>query len=302
MTSPFEHHYNRDTTPERVVVLGASGFVGGAIAARAETAGIAVVRLSRADVDLCAADCPAKLSAILRPGDSLVAASAQAPCKDAAMLANNMVIVRNLIEAIKNSPIAHLINISSDAVYPDEPVPLHERTPMAPGSTHGAMHLAREIALEAELSMPILHLRPTLIYGHNDPHNGYGPNRFLRLAQNNEDIKLFGEGEERRDHVLIDDLADISLKALLRKTSGALNAVTSEVHSFREIAELIVSICKSRSKIKGSPRVGEMPHKGYRPFDNSAVRAAFPGFQFTPLDAGLRQVATQMNNQATGNG
>ena len=44
-------------------------------------------------------------------------------------------------------------------------------------------------------------LRPTLIYGAGDPHNGYGPNRFRRLAATGKPIILFGEGEERRDHV-----------------------------------------------------------------------------------------------------
>ena len=38
-------------------------------------------------------------------------------------------------------------------------------------------------------------LRPTLIYGTDDPHNSYGPNN-NRLATKNEDIILYGEGEE----------------------------------------------------------------------------------------------------------
>jgi hypothetical protein len=30
-----------------------------------------------------------------------------------------------------------------------------------------------------------------------------------------------------------------------------------------------------------------MPHNGYRPFDPTAIRAAFPGFRITSLDEGL---------------
>ena len=48
-------------------------------------------------------------------------------------------------------------------------------------------------------------LRPTLIYGEGDPHNGYGPNKFMRLAKKNEDILLFGKGEELRDHININE-------------------------------------------------------------------------------------------------
>src|SRR5256885_1405531 len=73
---------------------------------------------------------------------------------------------------------------------------------------------------------PLAILRPTLLYGAEDPHNGYGPNRFRRLANAGADITLFGEGEERRDHVLIDDLAEIVLRVLKRRSTGTLNIAT----------------------------------------------------------------------------
>ena len=102
------------------------------------------------------------------------------------------------------------------AVYGDEPLPLSEASAAAPGSLHGAMHLARELAFKAELKAPLAVLRPTLIYGAADPHNGYGPNRFRRLANEGTDIVLFGEGEERRDHVAVDDVAELSHVLLVR--------------------------------------------------------------------------------------
>ena len=39
-------------------------------------------------------------------------------------------------------------------------------------------------------------MRSTLIYGEGDPHNGYGPNRFHRLAAAGQEIVLFGEVPE----------------------------------------------------------------------------------------------------------
>ena len=57
-------------------------------------------------------------------------------------------------------------------------------------------------------------LRPTLIYGTDDPHNSYGPNSFYRLATKNEDIVLYGEGEELRDHVHIDDVSTLAYMML----------------------------------------------------------------------------------------
>ena len=98
---------------------------------------------------------------------------------------------------------------------------------------------------------------------------------------------LFGEGEERRDHVFIDDLAEIALRVLQRKSQGTLNVASGKVHSFRDIAEKVVRISGRQVPIKLSPRVGSMPHKGYRPFDIAGCRSAFPEFAYTSLDRGL---------------
>ena len=46
--------------------------------------------------------------------------------------------------------------------------------------------------------------------------------------------------------------------------------------------------------IKGSPRKGPMPHNGYRPFDVSATRDAFPEFRYTLPSEGIARVHSQM--------
>jgi nucleoside-diphosphate-sugar epimerase len=259
--------------------MGAGGFIGGAIAARLERDGVAVLGLSRKEVDLLADGAERKLSSLLRPGDSFVAVSAIAPVKNVDMLVDNLRMVRAMTKALAGAELAHVVNISSDAIYADGPVPLTESTPAAPTSLHGAMHLARELALRAEAKAPLAMLRPTLVYGARDPHNGYGPNRFRRLAAEGREIVLFGEGEERRDHVCVDDVAEIAARVLFRRSRGELNVATGEVCSFRDIALMIRKISGQKDlQIKSSPRTGAMPHGGYRPFDVSACRAAFPDF------------------------
>jgi nucleoside-diphosphate-sugar epimerase len=126
-----------------------------------------------------------------------------------------------------------------------------------------------------------------LLYGAADPHNGYGPNRFRRCANSGEDIVLFGEGEERRDHVTVNNAAEVIFRVLQRRSIGTLNIATGEVHSFREIAERVVALSPQKVGVKTCPRNGPMPHNGYRPFDISACRDAFPDFSYTPLDIGL---------------
>ena len=84
----------------------------------------------------------------------------------------------------------HLIYISSDAVYKDIKTKINENSKTEPKSLHGIMHLTRELLFGAHFNNLCI-LRPTLIYGEEDPHNGYGPNQFIRLAKKNYPIKIY---------------------------------------------------------------------------------------------------------------
>jgi nucleoside-diphosphate-sugar epimerase len=293
----LEHLNAAPQAPSRVVVAGAAGFVGNAIAARLERDRIPVLRITRREIDFTATGADAKLAALLRTGDVLVAVAARAPVKNPDMLVENMLIARALAKAAAGTALAQVVNVSSDAVYADSPEPLTERSCASPGSLHGAMHLAREVMFAAEVKSPLAHLRPSLLYGAGDPHNGYGPNRFRRLAAQGEDIVLFGEGEERRDHVHIDDVGELAARVILRKSRGVLNIATGEVHSFRAIAEQVVALSGQKVVIRGSPRSGPMPHDGYRPFDVAACRQAFPDFRYTSLRDGLARAAAAERGQ-----
>jgi UDP-glucose 4-epimerase len=273
--------------PNRVVVVGAGGFVGNAIAARLERDGVPVLRLARPDIDLLAPDAVDQLAARLGAGDVLVAAAARAPCKTIEMLRDNVIMACALVRAAARCAPVQVVNISSDAIYADSAEPLTEHSITAPDSLHGAMHLARETMFRSEITAPLVMLRPTLIYGAGDPHNGYGPNRFRRLANNGGPIVLFGEGEERRDHVLVDDVAEIAARVIYRRSSGALNVATAVTASFRDIAAQVVKASGRSVAINHAPRSGPLPHNGYRPFDNAVCRAAFPDFAFVPLKEGL---------------
>ena len=270
-------------------MIGAAGFVGRAVTDRLVADGLSVLALGRSTVDLLSTNAADRLADLLSDGDVIVAAAARAPCKNLDMLIENMTMVRAMLDAIARVAVAHVVNVSSDAVYGDEPVPLHEASATAPGSLHGAMHLAREIAFR-ELSVPLAIVRPTLIYGAADPHNGYGPNRFRRLAAAGEPIVLFGDGEERRDHVHIDDVAEMIAHIVMHRSTGLLNIASGAVHSFRAIADLVAAQYGNAVEVRRTKRTGPMPHGGYRPFDISAIEAAFPRLRMTQLVDGIKRV------------
>ena len=292
----LKHLHEQPRIPGRIVILGAGGFIAGAVSRALSSAGIPVLGLGRPKLDLMTPASSAMLKGELRADDVLVFASAKAPVKNLQMLRENLVMAENVCIALKEQPVAHVVYISSDAVYTDSPEPLTEVSPAEPASYHGVMHLAREVALRNEHAGPLAIVRPTLVYGFDDPHNGYGPNRFRRLAAEGKEIVLFGEGEERRDHVDVEDVASLVSKIVLHRSAGVANAVSGGVASFRELAEFAASEFSPRVAIKGSPRSGPMPHNGYRPFDNRAVLAAFPGFRFKPWREGLSAIHARMKS------
>jgi len=283
------YHINtKEAKPKRVIVLGAKGFIGSATVAHLLQDGVNVLALGRENIDLCNEHATDQLIEMLSPDDVLVIAAAKSPCKTYTELLENIAMMKMICDALVKQPVKQVIYISSDAVYADSMEKLTESSPAAPTSLHGVMHLAREQMLASIVAAEdLLFIRPTLVYGVNDLHNGYGPNSFYRLVRQGKPIKLFGQGEERRDHVHVSDVAEIIRLCLLQHSYGVFNAVTGEVISFFEIAEKITQLFDSPVEIQYLPRSGPMPHDGYRAFDVALSKKVFPDFVCTSFSDGL---------------
>jgi UDP-glucose 4-epimerase len=280
-------HRDAPKKPERVIVIGAGGFVGAAIVRELCKAGMAAVPLTRGEVDLLAADGADRLKAKLAPEDSVVFVSAIAPARNTAQLMANLRMAEAACAAFLAVPPAHLVYISSDAVYADDANPVTERSPVAPSTMHGMMHAAREMMFRTEYRGPFAALRPTLIFGANDPHSGYGPNRFRRQAAKGEPITIFGEGEEKRDHVAIEDVARLAVRILRHGSTGALNAVTGISTSFHDVAQIVAEQFTPHAEVKMVPRPGPRPHLLHRFFDITDCYKSFPDFHFESLATAL---------------
>jgi UDP-glucose 4-epimerase len=286
----LQHQNLSPQNPARAVIIGAGGFVGSAIAQELAREHVPVLAITRKEIDLLQPDAGKKLADTLRGEDAVVFVSALAPARNTAALMQNLVMSQQVIATLSTRPVAHLVYISSDSVYADDANPVTERSPCAPSTMHGMMHVARELMLKSEVKAPIAILRPSLLYGARDPHNGYGPNRFRRLAEKGEAITLFGEGEERRDHVHVDDVARLAVQIVQRRSAGVLNVATGVSTSFREIAELVVAQVEKPVPIRGTPRQNPITH---RHFDVTECLKAFPQFRYTPLRDGLALAARE---------
>src|SRR5712691_1782512 len=91
--------------PRRIVVVGAGGFVGGALLKRLAQRGASVVAIGRRDLDLLVPDSAKTLAAMLQPDDTFVAVAARAPCKNVQMLTDNVRMTAVMVEAVAKSPV-----------------------------------------------------------------------------------------------------------------------------------------------------------------------------------------------------
>lgn len=287
------HQNPMPRNPERVVLLGARGFIGAAIRRQLETQGISNLAPASAALNLLDAVAAEKLAAILRPSDVVVMLAALTPDKgrDIATMMKNFAMMQNVCSAVGKAGCAHFVYFSSDAVYNTADSRVTEETRASPQDLYGAMHYTREIMARGLAKIPVLVLRPTLIYGLDDTHNSYGPNRFRRAAQKERKITLFGGGEEMRDHIHVDDVAALAVRCLLHRSTGTFNVATGISHSFYEVAEVVSRQFGNTVEIVKTPRANPATHRHY---DIANIVKAFPDFRFISLEDGVARVHREM--------
>lgn len=287
------HHTSVPADPARVVVLGARGFVGSALVAALQAAAIPVLALGSADLDLTDEGAGAALAEHLHPDDSLVFLSALTPDKGRGIPAYmaNQRMGAAVAQAVERVTPAHLIYLSSDAVYPMTEGLVSERSPADCTDLYGVMHRARELMMAASCRAPLAVLRPTLIYGAADTHNSYGPNRLRRAALKDGRITLFGEGEETRDHIAVDDVVTLILRVLRHRSAGLLNLATGQSITYRALADKIAALFGTSVEVVGTPRQNPVTH---RHFEVTDLRRTFPDFVLIPLDEGLAKAHQEM--------
>jgi nucleoside-diphosphate-sugar epimerase len=276
--------------PARVVVLGARGIIGRALCARLGAEAVPTLGLGSSELDLLATDAPTRLADLLREDDALVVLSALTPDKgrDIATLMTNLRMAEAVCAAITRRPVAQVIYLSSDAVYRMGPDLITEDTPADPADLYGVMHKAREVLLAATVKPAQLAiLRCTMVLAAFDTHNSYGPNRFRHQARAEGRITLGGEGEETRDHILVDDVAELIRLTINHRGHGLLNAATGVSWPFADVARMVAAQFDPPTALAFTPRTNPITH---RHFDITATRLAFPKLRFTPLSEAIARV------------
>ena len=110
------------------------------------------------------------------------------------------------------------------------------------------------------------------------PNDGRVVSSFIVQALRDQDITIFGEGQQTRSFCYVDDLIRglIAMMETGPEVIGPINLGNPTEFTIRELAELILELTGSRSKIVHRPLPQDDPQKR-RPDISEAERGAWTG-------------------------
>lgn len=229
-----------------VLVTGGAGFIGSALAGRLVARGdrVRIIDdlsagspryLDGVDVDLVEASLSDRdaVRAAIVGADAVVHLAARAGIVDSitspmATFRANVVDTVELLETARQAGIGRFVLASSNAVIGNAEPPLDEEMPARPLSPYGASKLAGEAycqAYAASFGMVACALRFSNVYGPRSLHKKSVVATWLRAIFEDEPIVVHGTGEQTRDFIYVDDLAD----GIIASLDGPAEDVAGEV-------------------------------------------------------------------------
>jgi UDP-glucose 4-epimerase len=173
-------------------------------------------------------------------------------------------------------------------------LPADESTPILPLSPYGCAKAAAEayLAMFSRTSgLRVCSLRYANVYGpRQDPHGEAGVVAiFTRALLDGRQATIFGDGEQTRDFVYVEDVVRANLLAADRRIVGAFNIGTGQATSVNTVYQTLARITRrSAQPLYGPPRPGDVRHITLA----AGAAAAHLGWvPVTSLEAGLAATA-----------
>jgi nucleoside-diphosphate-sugar epimerase len=202
--------------------------------------------------------------------------------------------IKNVLDLSKSIGVKRVFYSSSSEVY-GEPVelpqheyttPLNSRLPYAIVKNVGEAYF-RSYQQEFGLDYTIFRF-----------FNTYGPkqstdfvmSKFMRAALKNQDITVYGDGSQTRTFCYIDDNVEACTNAMTSEVAKneVFNIGNDKIITIKDLAEVIIKVTKSKSKIIHLPPLPEGDMTRRQP-DVSKMRLLLQR-DLTPLEVGVKKV------------
>ena len=123
-------------------------------------------------------------------------------------------------------------------------LPISENHPTEPLTFYGASKLSAEKYLNvylAKTGVKVIILRFTSIYGPREIYERALPN-FIRSVIKNENLLIFGDGQDVRDYLYVDDAVKAIFLAIEKDCEGVFNIASGKTYTKKEVAEKIIRL------------------------------------------------------------
>jgi UDP-glucose 4-epimerase len=284
VSSTKRHARDRLGAGSRYLVTGGCGFIGSHLADRLVALGcyvrilddLSTGRLGNAPAaaELIIGDVADErtVSRALHEVDGcfhLAAAASVVRCNAEPLATNrtNLAGTLNVVTAATKGGVP-VVYASSAAVYGANPaVPLAETSATQPLSVYAADKLACELHAGAAshlYGVPTVGLRLFNVYGpRQDPSSPYSGviSIFTNRIRNHQELMVFGDGDQTRDFIFVEDVVTAFVAAMTERQPGAsiCNVCTGEGTTVLALAGLLAELAGKPARINhAAPRAGDV--------------------------------------------
>ena len=221
---------------------------------------------------------------------TMVPASMENPKMDCDV---NLLGLVNILEASRKHKVEHFLMPSSAAVYGDlDTLPLTEDMIGKPTSFYGLTKLTGEGYLriyEQAFGLKTVCFRYSNVYGPRQGDGGEGGviSIFTRLINEGQGLTIFGDGEQTRDFIYVDDVVEANIKAMNHpELTGVYNISTNTSTSVNKLVSYFKSISnKDLLVYYEAERTGDIRHSR---LCNQKAKVDFDFLATVDLERGLR--------------
>ncbi len=175
----------------------------------------------------------------------------------------NLIGTLNALEVARRFDAKRFVYASSVAVYGEpEKLPIDEDHPTRPSNIYGLSKLMGEqLAMRymEDYGIEVVSLRYFNVYGprmRSGPYSGV-IHRFITSLLKGNAVTIFGDGNQSRDFVYVEDVARANVSALLSDARGIFNIGSGVEISVRELLSLICELMGVSPEVRYEP-----PRKG----------------------------------------
>lgn len=177
---------------------------------------------------------------------------------------SNILGLTNLLQLSAKHRVKKFLFASSAAVYGmSDEIPLSEQRECNPITPYGINKLLGEYYCNKwnELyGLDTLCLRFSNVYGPRQGAIGDGGviSSFMERLKDKKPLVVYGNGNQTRDFIYVEDIAEGIYRASQTQVSGAMNLSTNDEHSINEVIEILSETVSIPSVVREAPRSGDI--------------------------------------------